>query len=62
METLFDNLERKFKSWRGKTLSLGGGITLLNVVLSASLLYCMSYFIMLKWVKLRIDWSRNRFL
>jgi hypothetical protein len=48
--------------WKGKLLSIGGRVTLLNVVISSIPLYWMSIYRLSIKVKNEIDKIRNRFL
>lgn len=59
---LLDSIQRKLEGWRGKLLSLGGRITLLNAVLLTMPLYCMSIFMLPRWVREKIDSIRCRLL
>jgi hypothetical protein len=59
---LIEKIENKLHSWKGKLLSLGGRIVLLNSVLSFLLLYWMALFRLPTKLKIRIDQLRKRFL
>lgn len=52
---LLETFERRLERWRGRLLSLGGRIILINVVLSALPTYLMSYFLLPHWIREKID-------
>lgn len=52
---LITKIENRLQTWKAKTLSIGGRITLINAVLTAMPLYFMSTFILPKWVIKKID-------
>jgi hypothetical protein len=53
--------EKRLSSWKGKNLSLGGRLTLINSVLSSLPMYMMSFFSIPKGVLKRLDYFRSRF-
>lgn len=59
---LIEKIEKRLQSWKGKLLSLGGQVTLLNSVISAIPLYWLSLYRMPVGVRYRIDKLRRRFL
>ena len=59
---LLGKVNFKLASWKGKHLSWGGRVILLNFVLSSLPLYFMSVFRLPKWVLSRIDQLRHVFL
>jgi len=42
--SLIDKVQRRLAGWKGRLLSLGGRITMINAVLSAILTYFLSFF------------------
>jgi len=60
--TLIEKMQKRLASWNGKLLSLGGRITMINAALSAIPTYFMSYFLLPRWVKRKIDCLRRNFL
>jgi hypothetical protein len=61
-QLLIDKIHKKLPQWKGKHLSLGGRLVLLNSVLSSIPLYYISLFKIAAWVLFRIDQIRKRFL
>ncbi|GKV25986.1 hypothetical protein SLEP1_g35354 [Rubroshorea leprosula] len=59
---LIETFKRKLCSWKGRFLSLGGRITLLNSVLSNIPVYLMSVHLLPKGVILSLDKIRRNFL
>lgn len=59
---LIEKLESKFEGWKGRLISRGGHLQLVNSVLSAIPIYFMSSFLLPKWVIKRLDRIRRRFL
>ena len=55
-------IERRLALWKGKLLSLGGRLVLLNSVLDALPTYILSIYRMPAWVRKEIDRLRRRFL
>src|SRR5436190_2233900 len=55
-------LEKRLSSWKGKLLSVGGRLVLINSVLSNMVLYMLSFFQIPKGVHQRLDYFRSRFL
>jgi hypothetical protein len=61
-QLIIDKIHKKLPLWKGKQLSLGGRLVLLNYVLSSIPLYYISLFRIPAWVLSRIDQIRKRFL
>jgi hypothetical protein len=55
-------IENKLQSWKGKLLSIGGRVTLLNSVITSIPLYWMSIYRLPVHVRKAIDKLRKRFL
>ena len=56
-----ERLQARLNSWKGKLLSLGGRLVLINSVLSNMVLYMISFFQLPKGVLKRLDYFRSRF-
>jgi hypothetical protein len=56
-----ERLQKRLMSWKGKLLSLGGRLVLINSVLSNMVLYMISFFQLPKGVLHRLDYFRSRF-
>jgi hypothetical protein len=56
-----ERFEKRLSSWKGKHLSIGGRLTLINSVLSSLPLYMMSFFAIPKGVPKKLDYFRSRF-
>jgi Reverse transcriptase (RNA-dependent DNA polymerase) len=61
-QRLVDKINNKLPTWKGKLLSLGGRLVLLNSVISAIPLYYIILFKIPCWVLIKIDRIRKRFL
>lgn len=59
---LIDKVENRLASWKGRCLSRGGRLILVNSVLSALPLHFLSFYILPSWVLKRIDRIRRSFL
>jgi hypothetical protein len=59
---LLEKLEKCLVGWRGKLISRGGRLQLLNVILSSIPVYYLSCFQLPKWVLRRIDKIQRDFL
>ena len=59
---LINRIEEKLPTWKGKLLSYGGRLILINSVLSSIPLYYFSFYKVPIWVIQRIDRIRRRFL
>jgi hypothetical protein len=57
-----EKIEKKIQGLKGKLLSIGGKVTLLNLVLSVIPLYWMSLYRLSIHVRNEIDKIRKRFL
>lgn len=55
-----ERFQKKLSSWRGKHLSTGGRLTLINSVLSSLPMYIMSFFAVPKGVLKKLDYFRCR--
>ena len=56
-----ERFEKCLSSWKGKNLSTGGRLTLINLVLSSLPMYIMSFFEIPKGVRKKLDYFRSRF-
>jgi len=56
-----ERFEKRPNSWKGKRLSTGGCLTLINSVLSSLPMYMMSFFALPKGVQKKLDYFRSRF-
>ena len=56
-----ERFEKRLSCWKGKHLSTGGRLTLINSVLSSLPMYMMSFFQIPKEVCKKLDYFRNRF-
>ena len=56
-----ERFEKRLSSWKGKHLSTGGHLTLINSVLSSLPMYMMSFFEIPKGVRKKLDYFRSRF-
>jgi len=56
-----DRFERKLSTWKGKMLSYGGRLTLINSVLSNLSVYMLSFFEIPKEVLKKLNFYRSRF-
>jgi hypothetical protein len=56
-----ERFQKKLSSWKGKMLSSGGRIVLINSVLSSLPMYMMSFFRIPKGVLEKLDHYRSRF-
>jgi hypothetical protein len=56
-----ERLQKRLASWKGKLLSFGGRLVLINSVFSNMILYMISFLQFFKWVLQRLDYSRSRF-
>jgi hypothetical protein len=54
-------IEKKLSSWKGKYLSVGGRLVLINSVLSSLPMFMLSFFEIPKCVLEKIDYFRSRF-
>jgi hypothetical protein len=56
-----ERLQKRLSSWKGKLLSLGGRLILINSVLSNMVLHMISFFLLPKGVLHKLDYYRSRF-
>ena len=56
-----ERFEKRLRSWKGKNLSTGGRLTLINSVLSSLPMYMMSFFEIPKGVLKKLDYFHSRF-
>jgi hypothetical protein len=56
-----EGYEKRLSSWKGKLLSLGRRLILINSVLTNMVLYMISFFLLPKGVLHRLDYYRSRF-
>jgi hypothetical protein len=54
-------IEKKLSSWKGKHLSVGGPLFLINYVLTSLLMFMLSLFEVPRGVLEKIDYYRSRF-
>ena len=59
---LIEKIEKRLQTWKGKLMSMGGEVTLLNSVVSAIPLYWLSLYKMPSKVRYKIDRIRRKFL
>jgi len=59
---LINKIQKKLARWKGRMLSLGGKITMINAVLTALSTYFLSFFVLPHWVEMEIYSLRRRFL
>jgi hypothetical protein len=56
-----ERFQKKLSSWKGKLLTSGGRLVLINFVLSRLPLYMLSFFRIPKGVLEKLDYYRSRF-
>ena len=56
-----DRIEKKLSSWKGKNMSVGGRLVLINSVLSSLPMFMFSFFEVPRQVLKRLDFYRSRF-
>ncbi|GKV11959.1 hypothetical protein SLEP1_g23168 [Rubroshorea leprosula] len=61
-QPMVESFKRKLESWKGRHLSFGGRITLINSVLSSLPIFLMSVYLIPKGILLAIDKIRRSFL
>jgi hypothetical protein len=59
---LITKIQCRLQAWKGKILSMGGRLILLNSILSSILLYYQSLFRLPDWCLHKIDKIRHDFL
>jgi hypothetical protein len=60
-EMIEECIEKKLSSWKGKYLSVGGRLVLINSVISSLPMFMLSFFEIPKGVLEKIDYFRSRF-
>jgi hypothetical protein len=60
-EKIEERIEKNLSSWKGKYLSVGGRLVLINSVLSSLLMFMLSFFEVPKGVLKKINYFRSRF-
>jgi len=58
---ILEQFEKRLSSWKGKNLSTGGRLMLINSVLSSLPMYMMSFFEIPKGVRKKLDYFHSRF-
>jgi hypothetical protein len=58
---LIERIEKKLSSWKGKHLSVGGRLVLINSVLTSLPMYMLSFFEVPREVLHKLDYLRSRF-
>jgi hypothetical protein len=56
-----ERFQKKLSSWKGKLLSSGGRLVLINSILSSLPMFMMSFFRIPKGVREKLDYYRSRF-
>jgi hypothetical protein len=59
-QTIENRIEKKLSGWKGKLLSVGGRLVLINSVLSSLPMFMMSFFELPKRVLEKINYLRSR--
>lgn len=59
---LIEKVEKRMQGWKGRLISRGGRMQLVNSVLSSIPIYYMQVFVLPKWVIQRLDRIRRQFL
>jgi hypothetical protein len=54
-------IEKRLSSWKGKILSLGGRLVLINSILTNMVLHMLSFFLLPKGVLHKLDYYQSRF-
>jgi hypothetical protein len=54
-------IEKKLSNWKGKHLSVGGRLILIDSVLTSLIMFTLSFFEVLRGVLEKIDYYRSRF-
>jgi len=58
---LIERIERRLSSWKGKHLSVGGHLILINSILTSLVLYMLSFFEVPREILEKIEYLRSRF-
>jgi hypothetical protein len=56
-----DRIEKKLNSWKGKHMSVGGRLVLINSVLTSLTMFMLSFIKVPKGVLEKIEYYRSRF-
>jgi hypothetical protein len=56
-----EKFEKKLSGWKGKMMSVGGRLVLINSVLTSLAMFMLSFFEVPKGVIERLDYFRSRF-
>jgi hypothetical protein len=56
-----EKFEKKLSSWKGKLMSVGGRLVLINSVLTSLAMFMLSFFEVSKGVLEKLDYYRSRF-
>ena len=56
-----EKFEKKLSSWKGKHMSVGGRLVLINSVLTSLTMFMLSFFEVPKGVLEKLDYYRSRF-
>lgn len=56
-----EKFQKKLSSWKGKLLSFGGRLVLINLVLTSLAMYMLSFFEVPRGVLQKLDYYRSRF-
>lgn len=54
-------IEKKLSSWKGKLMSVGGSLIMINSVLTSLVIFMLSFFEVPRGVLDRLDYFRSRF-
>lgn len=60
-QAIEDRFQKKLSSWKGKHLSVGGRLVLINSVLSSLAMFMLSFFEIPKGILKKLDYYRSRF-
>jgi hypothetical protein len=60
-QTIGNRIEKRLSGWKGKMLTVGGRLVLINSVLSSLPMFMMSFFELSRGVLEKIDYFRSRF-
>jgi hypothetical protein len=56
-----ERIEKRLSNWKGKYLSVGGRLVLVNLTLSSLSMFMLSFYEILKGVLEKIDYFQSRF-
>jgi hypothetical protein len=60
-KALEQRIEKKLSCWKGKLLSVGGRLVLINSILTSMVLFMLSFFEVLRGVLEKIEYFRSSF-